>query len=315
VERLESHGVWVFDSIVAVESTIIRDVAGGDLAEGGLGIGFMPSDTEHGRPSATLRGSIVERVGDIGIYVEGSDLTVEATAVRQVAADDSGMFGRGLDAEKDWETNDPSQLTIRGSLFEETQEFGVFALASELDLSSTLVRDVAPNGNGHCGRCVQLQSDAEATATGRVRDSVFERCIEVGLMGIGTQLSVDAAVIRDIATNGAGSLGDGIVAFTDPVAPTTLDLVASTVANMPRAGVASFGARVTLERTRLECNAIQLDGEAEYSLRGAPVSQPFLFEDLGGNRCGCGEQRGECAVLSSHLEPPEPADEMPPPTE
>ncbi len=61
------------------------------------------------------------------------------------------------------------------------------------------------------------------------------------------------------------------------------------------AGIGLFGGTVDLATSTLDCNAIHLDGEYDYALN-----------DLGGNRCGCGEVEEPCKVLSSSLKPPDP---------
>ena len=52
----------------------------------------------------------------------------------------------------------------------------------------------------------------------------------------------------------------------------------------------------------LVCNAFDLAGEAHNE-------QPFEFEDIGGNGCGCPEASGACKAISAGLAPPEPLDE------
>jgi hypothetical protein len=65
-----------------------------------------------------------------------------------------------------------------------------------------------------------------------------------------------------------------------------------------RAGLAGFSAVVVLQDTTLSCNPIDLAGE---TVAGASLR----FDDLGGNRCGCGQSDG-CQLLSSMLAPPVP---------
>jgi len=68
-----------------------------------------------------------------------------------------------------------------------------------------------------------------------------------------------------------------------------------------RAGIANFAATVVLADSELECNGIHLDGEPLTVPEG---TFPSSFDDLGGNRCGCGDVRTACTVLMSNLEPP-----------
>ncbi len=78
-------------------------------------------------------------------------------------------------------------------------------------------------------------------------------------------------------------------------------ITGSWVTESARAGLSSFGAGVTLGGSALHCNTIDLNGEVSYDL-------PFVFEDLGGNGCGCPEATGACKAISPGLAPPEPLD-------
>ena len=64
-----------------------------------------------------------------------------------------------------------------------------------------------------------------------------------------------------------------------------------------RAGVANFGAEVTLGTTVLSCNAFDLGGEEH-------IDEPFTYDNLGNNTCGCPAVEG-CTALSANLAPPE----------
>jgi hypothetical protein len=91
-----------------------------------------------------------------------------------------------------------------------------------------------------------------------------------------------------------------------PELPRKVELSWTLIQRSARAGIASFGAPITLRRNTLDCNAIHLNGEQAYELVGFPVEQAYSFEDHGGNRCGCGAQPDTCQVLSSGLQAPEP---------
>jgi len=58
-----------------------------------------------------------------------------------------------------------------------------------------------------------------------------------------------------------------------------------------------LSASLALGMTMVECNPIALNGE---ELDGSD----FVFEDRGGNACGCADASDSCMVLSANLEPP-----------
>ncbi|RLB47207.1 MAG: hypothetical protein DRI90_26585, partial [Deltaproteobacteria bacterium] len=96
--------------------------------------------------------------------------------------------------------------------------------------------------------------------------------------------------------------GDGIgasstIIWLPDIIPTTLAVTRATIEGVPRAGVSNFAANVSISGSLLDCNAIDLDGE--------PIDGiDFVFDDLGGNDCGCGDERGACKVLTTDIGPP-----------
>ena len=75
-------------------------------------------------------------------------------------------------------------------------------------------------------------------------------------------------------------------------------MTSSHIETSARAGLSNFGATVALGASALACNSIDLDGETYHG-------QPFSFESLGGNACGCDPADVACKVQSVGLEPPE----------
>lgn len=77
-------------------------------------------------------------------------------------------------------------------------------------------------------------------------------------------------------------------------------LTDSLIETCSRAGIASFGGAAAMGSAALDRSGIVLAAQ-DY----AGVSP--TFQDRSGNRCGCGEQKQPCRVLSTAIEPPEPA--------
>jgi hypothetical protein len=69
--------------------------------------------------------------------------------------------------------------------------------------------------------------------------------------------------------------------------------------NSMRAAIANFGSFAALSDNRLSCQSMDLNGE--------PLGDDdFIFDDLGGNLCGCPFANGNCGVTSSSVAPPPP---------
>ncbi len=94
-----------------------------------------------------------------------------------------------------------------------------------------------------------------------------------------------------------GLFGDGVVVLSDR-SPASAHVGNCAVQGSARAGLATFGAPVTLGESLFDCNRIHLNGETH---EGAA----FSFDDLGGNACECMGETLACKVQSAILEPPE----------
>jgi hypothetical protein len=83
--------------------------------------------------------------------------------------------------------------------------------------------------------------------------------------------------------------------------PASATIERTLVDHSDRAGVATFGARVSLGHSDLTCQAFDVD------------SEPFedsvpKIDDAGGNLCGCPTAVETCLAVSAGLEPPPPVE-------
>ena len=114
-------------------------------------------------------------------------------------------------------------------------------------------------------------------------------------MQLGGEAVVTKSTIRDVLAHPTQGWGDGLAAIQQGDTSLTIDEVVIT--NVARAGIASFGAPVTVTATYSWCNGFHLNGEP-FAGRDA------TFDDLGGNHCGCGDSEEPCKVVSEDLSPP-----------
>lgn len=122
-------------------------------------------------------------------------------------------------------------------------------------------------------------------------------------MGVGvfsSNIAMTSSLIRDTAASPHGQFGDGLSVFSPPPHElATVHLSSVRIESSQRAGVSNFGGTIDFADTVLQCSAFDIEGE--------PAGErPFVFNDLGGNVCGCPEAKDACEVLSVNLEPPEP---------
>ncbi len=193
--------------------------------------------------------------------------------------------------------------TLRESWVHRTVGAGIFVYASALDVETTAVTDVTPEPGGRYGSALTVTGDPVTTIPSLVHvwGSLFTRSGQAGIVMVGSELTVDQCELSTIAPDGLGTYGDGILAFgtTTSEIPGSLSLSRSRVAESARAGVACFGATVSVATSVLACHPYALDAE---ELAGRPCE----LQDAGGNVCGCEPLSGLCKAVSSSLQPPGP---------
>ena len=144
---------------------------------------------------------------------------------------------------------------------------------------------------------VEIQQGTAYRANARVTASAFEGGYLGGITNIGSDLSLDGSRVTGVQAQASdGAFGDGLDVVVSST-PATATITGSRVEGSARAGIASFGAPVSVAATALSCNMVDLDGETYRNTDAA-------FDDGGGNTCGCDNNVIACEVLSSGLMPP-----------
>jgi hypothetical protein len=311
VERCHFCGVCATDSELSMDSTTIRHVD--PQPEDGL-FGFAArvygEDPAIGvRPVGTIRRSLLDRGHIIGLAIVSAELTVENTIIRDTQPRASDLlFGRGISIEIGEETEVPGTAYVRGVRVETSREVGIHVLASIGHLDSVHVVDTLPraadDGFG-VGVAFTKHLFYDQLTTASARQLVIEDSIAGGLAVAAAEAVVEDLVVRNTLPQvSANDFGDGVVVSSYLVLepdlyPTVLELSRASITDNARAGIANFGATVTVGAADLRCNAVDVDGERAAGL-------DFVFEDLGGNTCGCEAGPDHCQVMSSGLLPPAP---------
>jgi hypothetical protein len=291
-------------SDVSIERTTVRDtlpeVSSGDL---GRGVGIEGSPSGSPRSTAAIRESLIERAGEVVLFVAAADAIVESTIVRGGADAQAGNApGRGVEA-RHVSGAAPTTLALQGGIVDRSAEIGILLSGVQAEIDHTLVRDTRPNPTtGWFGRGIQIQ-DVEGTfSTAAIRRTRVEQSYDVGIGVMDASVTIEATTIATTHPRASdGSFGDGLVVESFGETRSEAILRASRIEQSTRAGVANFGGRVVIHQAALECSPIYLNGE---NVSGFD----FSFEDQGDNVCGCGGATGACQVLSSMLAPPETVD-------
>jgi hypothetical protein len=268
----------------------------------------------------TLRGSLVDNNHDVGLFISGSEATVETTVVRGTMpqpADQTG--GRNLSIQVpcigttsgvQCDVTTRARVTLLSSVVEQCAEFGIFVSGSEATVEATVVRATWPSPDLRLGRGINVQQSCVETPTGQscdvtarslftLRGSLLEQNHDIGLFVADSDATVERSVVRTTLAQAAdGLFGDGVAVFADG-APSALTIVDTRIEDSARAGVASFGGSISLAGSHIRCAAFALTAD-RYGQSEASVS------DGGDNLCGCPQADTACKAVSANLEAPPP---------
>ncbi len=304
LEQNHDLGMFVSGSDATIEGTVVRTTLprAADQAYGrGISIQHNPDAAQ--RASVTLRASLLEQNQDAGVFVSGSDASIEGTVVRgtlPLMSDQTG--GHGINIQDDPDTGVRASATLRASLLDQNREVGVHVTGSDAIIEGTLVRNTLPRAADQAfGRGIHIQ-DSPGTA-GRtsltLRASLLVQNYDIGVLVLGADASIEGTVVGTTLPRACdGLFGDGIVGFASP-APASIMISNCLIESSARVGVAVFGAHAGLATTALECNVIDLNEESFGGSAGT-------FDDQGGSGCGCGPEQAACKTVSAGLEPPAP---------
>ncbi|MBW2455784.1 MAG: right-handed parallel beta-helix repeat-containing protein [Deltaproteobacteria bacterium] len=302
----DSHydaGLFVQGADVTVQATRISTIVPAP-ADGHFGVGLAAQAEPSGAGAVvTLTGSVIDATHMAGVHVVGSEATIDRTLIRDTSQPTaSQMFGRGINFQDDVPTMLVSAGTVRSTIVERSHEAGVMLAGADVTLEAIVVRDTLPSqGADLGGRGVMVQPHFQTghRSTATIRWSVIETSVEAGLFVGDSDVVVESTLVRTTTASPEQQLyGDGalVVSFFDTA---SITLTHSRLETSARAGLAGFGGQIALGGSAVDCNLIDLAGE---TANGASTT----FNDLGGNRCGCGDQSTVCKVLSSMLEAPDP---------
>jgi hypothetical protein len=300
VENNSGRGIYIEGSDLDLHATVVRDSAAGDW-EGAYGRGIeLLSDPTGQNSTGKLAWSVIEDAQETGVWVWGSDVEMQGVLVQGITAPPADpAMGYGIALTGGPDGLEPSHARIAGCRVERAFVAGIGVFASDVDIDSTLVRDIASRAtDDEWGCCIHAQRWVAQPATLDVLSSAVELCSSCGIGFHGSSGSVVATSVRDVRASDAGHFGDGVSIFLGDVA-----VDGAVIDHCARAGIAAFGAGVPLKQSTLVCNAIDIASESL-------MNTPTRLQDQGGNHCGCPEPDGSCKAMSAGLAPPP---ELPPP--
>jgi hypothetical protein len=229
IERSHELAVYIGGGQVTVASSVVRGGSPGASQTTGHGVHVQISCTNAGcdpnaRGTLEMIGSLVEDTVEVGVYVTGSDATLDATVVRRTLPRPDATMGRGIyvgpscsDA-AGCDPNSRANVTVRRSVIEQNHETGMLVLGSDVIVDTTVVRDTQPNvADGWDGRGMTVQPVCTETgcnpqtSIATITSSLIERNHEFGIDNAGSDITVESTVVRDTQPRSTGQFyGRGI---------------------------------------------------------------------------------------------------------
>ncbi|WP_437486651.1 right-handed parallel beta-helix repeat-containing protein [Sorangium sp. So ce1014] len=306
LERNHTAAIAMIGVEATLEATVVRDTGSGP-AEGdpgpGMGLYAEPSRID-GRPSrVALRHVLVERSRERGVVVNGSDVEIDGLLVRDLVPG-APDYGAGIEIAHDQRR---ANVRVRGSAVEGSYGTGIAVFGADAALDSTVVRDTRPlPSNQDFGRGVNVQSlpDLGERGSARLHNVLIERNSDGGLFLSDSDATVESTTIADTLGRVLdGTNGCGIIAYNNETGQANVLVRDSVIERSAAAGIYNFGATVQIASTTFTCEPLDI-------VRYVDERSPAVYEDLGGNVCGCEGRTIDCRAEPTRIEPPRA---LPPP--
>jgi hypothetical protein len=302
VERNRDLGIHVSGSNATVEATVVRDTLAQESDQGaGRAVNVNPAATTGERSTLVLRSCLLDQNRDVGVFVSGSDATVEGTIVRATQPqifDQSS--GRGLNVQES-STGQPANVTVRGSLVLANHDLGVYVQGSTTTLDGTVVRDTEPRASdGEVGEGLGVQDNPSTGQRGSamVHWSVIEGNHAVGVSVIGADATLEGSIVRGTQPKQADlTRGRGIEVGDDPDTGqrASATLLGSIVEHNRDSGIFIHGSDAAIDKTivrdtlprlndntlgrglQIQRSATDPNSSSRVALRNSSIERSFEF--------------------------------------
>jgi hypothetical protein len=212
VERGVGFGTVAAAGELEMLSTIVSDTL--PNVQGQYGAALLVISDESGIGRAKLYGSVLEKSRGAGVAMDGGELDIEATVVREVLPLElAGTLGRGIEISPNAFSGRPKAV-VRWSVVENALESGIFVWSSDLEIMGVVIRDIdAPPEDPQSGYGIAGTAGPEGLDPAKLRiiGSLVEGTRVGGVVSDGAHVEVIGTLIRDIDTRKTdGRLGYGM---------------------------------------------------------------------------------------------------------
>ncbi|MBW2458135.1 MAG: right-handed parallel beta-helix repeat-containing protein [Deltaproteobacteria bacterium] len=273
VEQTTAVGVHVESANVELDGCVVRDVEPQGGGDHGRGVNVQMTGS-----SLTIRGSLIERTHEAGVFVGAASLLVDGSVVRDTAPSDVDQErGHGIELTVNPATGAGSTAEIHRSVLANNHTYGITASGSTVTISTTVVRDTEPSqASGAAGVGVRVGRHLEGVEPPALTMNhvVVRGSNSAGVIGAGGLVDIFGSVIRDTEPRQSDGLaGRGInVEVGEGLEPAVLTLTASVVEGSHEGGVVGIGSSLDLE-------GVWIRDTAEVEVRGCTAYGVIAQDD------------------------------------
>jgi hypothetical protein len=266
---------FVSGATLTVEASQLRDtVPDPNDPLTGAGIVLQP-DAAQTPSRGELVGSLIEGHHLTALFAIGAEVDVSGSVLRDTRAalaDDT--FGVAMALQAVPLGGAPSSAQVRGSLIERNTAAGIFMIGSAATVERSVIRDTATQpSDDSSGEGVHVQPDGNNRGSLTLTRSLVEASHTSGIGALGSDVVLNASVVRGTLPNAAGLDGIGVGALEAPGQGSTLSIEDSVIENVYEAGVFVELSTLTMRHTRVErVHPQQSDGAAGFCVNVQNVS-------------------------------------------
>jgi hypothetical protein len=203
----------------------------------------------HADPIAvTVRDTLIERAGAVGVVAYGADLNLERVAIRYTQTTGAAPYlGYGVQAGTA-PNGRPTSLHVDRSILYANHTLGMLVTGSSVTVQDSVIQDTAPSTpHGDEGGAIraQLHSATHTVSELTVRRSLLHRNRMFAISVVASHARLEGVVVRGTLSRDLDlGLGVGVFAEGDPAAamPASLELVGSAIEYNTDVGVWLFSA-------------------------------------------------------------------------
>jgi len=164
----------------------------------------------------------------------------------------NGMQGAALTVQAVPITAEPAVAHVAGSFIERSTMAGINVLGSMASVERTVIRDTATQpADDAFGEGIHVQLDQGNRATLALERSLIEHNHSSGIAALGSDIQLNASVVRATQPNAAGLDGIGIGVLSLSNQATTLAIESSVIEDVFEVGVLADESQLTMKTTRV----------------------------------------------------------------